>query len=432
MAAGQDARQNTVAGLFVLAGILLAAGTLVVIQRISLAKQATYTVRFEVDEGVTGLAPGSPVLVGGLASGSVTSVVPKPGDDGQLRFIDVQISLKADIEIFSNARVVRTMPLLGSQGSLNFTSLGGPGPKVAPEPLRVEPGQTIDAQSSPGMLEMLVGRENSEELGSVITNLASLSELLGEQLPRDYDEFVQPALRDLGGVAHDLSQRWPQWSGRVDTTLANAEDASKSLVDGLSEARELLAAARRPVDDLASMIEQNTPRVDSILANALTVSEDAVAVLGDLRNRSMPMLDEILGKADDALTRIARTVERIEPEVFRQLPQIREILTNIRVASAELKLATIEVRRNPWRLLLSPSSSQVAHENLMDAARAFSIAAGDLKTAGQSFEEILANDPSAFGADPQLAESIRRNLLDELGRFQKARDSLFRTIIEGR
>lgn len=428
MASGPDARQNTIAGLFVLAGILLAAATLVVIERISLAEKATYTVRFGVDEGVTGLAPGSPVLVGGLSRGTVTRVEPKLATDGRLERIDVEISLEADIAIFSDARVVRMMPLLGSQSSLNFTSLGGSGAEAH----RIASGGTIDAKPSPGMLEMLVGRENAEEMGSVITNLSSLSELLGEQLPRDYDEFVQPALRDLGGVAHDLSQRWPQWSGRVDTTLANAEKASQSLVDGLSEARELVAAARRPVDDLASMIEQNTPRVDSILANALSVSEDAVAVLGDLRSRSMPMLDDILGKADDTLVRIARTVERVEPEVYRQLPQIREILTNIRVASAELKLATIEVRRNPWRLLLSPSSSQVAHENLMDAARAFSIAAGDLKTAGQSFEEILANDPSAFGSDPQLAESIRRNLLEELGRFQKARDSLFRTIVEGR
>jgi ABC-type transporter Mla subunit MlaD len=428
MASGQDARRNTVAGLFVLSGVLLAAVTLVVIQRFTLAEQTDYTVRFSVDEGVAGLAPGSPVLVGGLARGTVTEVSPILDGEGRLERLDVRIALRADIAIFSDARVVRTMPLLGSQASLNFTRLGG----IRGDASRVAAGGTIDATSSPGMLEMLVGSENSEEVGNVIGSLDRLSELLGEQVPRDYETIVRPALVQAGTVVGDFSERWPQWSDRIDGTLANADTASASLVSGLSEARSLVASARPPVDELASMIARNAPRVDEIFDNALTVSRDARVVVSDLRARTLPLLDEILGNADSTLRTIATAIDRLEPEILRQVPQIRTILENVRIASAELKLSTIEVRRNPWRLLLRPTSELVAHENLLDAARAFSIAASDLKSAGQSFEEILAADPAAFGDDPELAGSIRRNLLDELARFERVREALFRTIVESR
>ncbi len=282
------------------------------------------------------------------------------------------------------------------------------------------------------MLEMLVGSENSEEVGNVIGSLDRLSELLGEQVPRDYETIVRPALVQAGTVVGDFSERWPQWSDRIDGTLANADTASASLVSGLSEARSLVASARPPVDELASMIARNAPRVDEIFDNALTVSRDARVVVSDLRARTLPLLDEILGNADSTLRTIATAIDRLEPEILRQVPQIRTILENVRIASAELKLSTIEVRRNPWRLLLRPTSELVAHENLLDAARAFSIAASDLKSAGQSFEEILAADPAAFGDDHELAGSIRRNLLDELARFERVREALFRTIVESR
>lgn len=425
MASGQDARRNTVAGLFVLSGVLLAATTLVVIQRLTLAKQIPYTVRFSVDEGVAGLAAGSPVLVGGLSRGTVTKVDPIFGDDGRLARIDCEIALRADIAVYSDARVVRTMPLLGSQASLNFTRLGGLGRDAK----KVPPGGPIDATPSPGMLEMLVGGENSEEMGAVIGNLERLSQLLGEQLPKDYETIVRPALVRAGTVVEEFSDRWPQWSDRIDGTLANADTASASLVSGLADARNLIAAARPPVDEMAVLIERNSPRVDEILDNALTVSSDARVVASELREQTLPLVARILGSADGTLSKIAAVIDRLQPEVYRQVPQVREILENVRVASAELKLATIEVRRNPWRLLLRPTSELVAHENLLDAARAFSIAAGDLKSAGQSFEEILAADPSAFAGDPELAESIRRTLLDNLDRFERVREVLFRTIV---
>ena len=105
------------------------------------------------------------------------------------------------------------------------------------------------------------------------------------------------------------------------------------------------------------------------------------------------------------------------------------MLTDLREASSELKLSMIEIRRNPWRLLYQPTSEVVAHENLYDAARTFTIAAADLKVAGESLQQVLASDPQALADDPELARAIREDLGDQLRRYEDAQRDLFRIIL---
>lgn len=418
-----ETRQNLTAGAFVISGVVLAVVTLVIIQRLTLTPRATYQVRFTVEEGVGGISAGSAVQVGGLPRGAVTEVTPI-FDDGRLVGIEAAIEIDQTIRFSSDATVLRMSPLLGNVGFLNFTNLGGgPGSKV------VEPGGTIEASPSPGMLATIVGGENAADVGEVIENVQRLSVLLGDEVPKDYHEFVRPSLADVRGVVGDVAQRWPSWSGEVSTTLANAVQASAALVAGIDDAKALIERAQEPVDGLAEIVRTNTPTVEAILADAKTASEQVDVLVKDLNEQAMPRLLGVLGSAQSALDDVGAMLGNLRPEVARQIPQVRTMLTDLREASSELKLSMIEIRRNPWRLLYQPTSEVVAHENLYDAARNFTIAAADLKVAGESLQQVLANDPQALADDPELARAIREDLGDQLQRYENAQRDLFRIIL---
>ena len=315
-------------------------------------------------------------------------------------------------------------PLLGNVGFLNFTNLGGGAGSTV-----VEPGGTIEASPSPGMLATIVGGENAADVGEVIENVQRLSVLLGDEVPKDYNEFVRPSLADVRTVVGDVAQRWPTWSGEVSTTLANAAQASASLVAGIDDAKALIDRAKQPVDGIAELVRNNTPTVDAILADAKNASEQVDILVKNVNEEAMPKLLGVLGSAQQSLDDVAAMLGDLRPELARRIPQVRSMLTDLREASSELKLSMIEIRRNPWRLLYQPTSEIVANENLYDAARNFTIAAADLKVAGESLQQILVSDPQAFADDPDLARSIREDLGDQLQRYQQAQQDLFRIIL---
>jgi len=432
MATTAAGRQNFVAGLFVLAGVALAVVTLVIIQQLTLSPRVLYQIEFTVEEGVGGLATGSDVQVGGLSRGKVAAVTPRyenvasggSGTGRRMSGVVVSVEIDESIEIFSDATVLRMSPLLGTTGFLNFTSLGG-GPGAS----RLAAGGTLDARPSPGMLATIVGGQNAEAVGTMISNVERLSTVLGEQVPRDYDEFVRPALRDAGAVVQGVREKWPTWSGDIDTTLGNASTASAALVVGIDDARDLVDAARTPVDRLSTLVETNAPNVTETVQNALEISVQVDAIVKELEEEALPKAIALLDSAKRTLDGASATLERIEPEILRQMPQVRSIVSDIREASAELKLSMIEIRRNPWRLLFQPSTEIVGNENLFAAARNFAIAAGDLRVAGEAFEEVLAADPAALAEDPELAGSLRGALRDQFQRYERAQRDLFRIIL---
>jgi len=432
MATSVAGRQNFVAGLFVLAGVALAVATLVIIQQLTLSPRVPYQIEFTVEEGVGGLATGSDVQVGGLSRGKVAAVTPRYEDAGsggsgtgrRMSGVVVSVEIDESIEIFSDATVLRMSPLLGTTGFLNFTSLGG-GPGAS----RLVAGGTLDARPSPGMLATIVGGQNAEAVGTMISNVERLSTVLGDQVPKDYDEFVRPALRDAGAVVKGVREKWPDWSGNVTTTLDNASTASGALVTGIDRANTLVETAQQPVERLSGLVDENAPAVTETVQNALEISRQVDELVKQLEAEALPRVIALLDGARRTLDGASNTLERIEPEILRQMPQVRAIVSNIREASAELKLSMIEIRRNPWRLLFQPSTEIVGNENLFAAARNFAIAAGDLKVAGEAFEEVLAADPDALAEDPELAASLRDALRDQFRRYERAQRDLFRIIL---
>jgi ABC-type transporter Mla subunit MlaD len=391
------------AGFFVLSGIVLATFVVIVLAKTDfLQRRTAYAVRFSVSEGVSGLAEGSAVKIGGLQRGAVTKVKPTIGDDGSFRDIYVHIEIDEDVKLFPGARVVRIMPLLGENSTLNFVSVG-----MGAEPLPA--GTVIEAANSAGVLAAMLGADNAAKAGTIIDDAVVFSNWLAS-LPREYQERIVPMLDDAGTTVRDIRTDYGNWRGKVDSTLTSAQAAAGDAASSMKGLDELLV--------------RNTPRIDSALTDIAAGATDARASLAELRAKTVPLINDALNNANAAIGSFEKSVQLAHAFLLENLPGISLSLDNVRTATAQLKLAAMEVRRSPWKIMYQPGTEEVAHENLYEAARSFAIAASDLRAAGDSLRLVLTNDPALFERDPAFRDAVQKMVLDSLQRYEAAQQQL--------
>ena len=99
--------------------------------------------------------------------------------------------------------------------------------------------------------------------------------------------------------------------------------------------------------------------------------------MSEFRTKTMGQIDEIperTQRREDARRFADERQQRIDPAHARREHDAREP----RQATAQLKLTT-EVRRNPWKLLYTPTSEVLEHENLYESARSYVMATSELE-----------------------------------------------------
>jgi ABC-type transporter Mla subunit MlaD len=391
------------AGFFVLSGIVLAAFVTVVLAKTNFfQKRIAYTIRFTVSEGVSGLAPGSAVKIGGLQRGAVTTVTPNTGTDGAFRDIYVNIEVDDAVRLFPGAKVVRIMPLLGENSTLNFVSIGS-----GEEPLPA--GTVIEATNSAGVIAALLGADNAAKAGTIIDDAVIFSNWLAS-LPREYQERIVPMLDNAGETVKELRADYGSWRTKVDGTLTSAQAAAGDAASSMKGLDELLV--------------RNSPKIDSALTDIAAGATDARASLAELRAKTVPLLNDALNNANAAIGSFEKSVQLAHAFLLENLPGISLSLDNVRTATAQLKLAAMEVRRSPWKIMYQPGTEEVAHENLYEAARSFAIAASDLRAAGDSLRLVLTNDPALFERDPAFRDAVQKMVLDAMQRYESAQQQL--------
>lgn len=411
-------RDHLRAGLFVVVCLALAIGTFVTLQRWNWSAKSEYAIEFAVENGVTGLSPGSEVRVGGLRRGRVLGIETDVETGGALKRILVRIELESSIILYTDAQALRVAPLLGNAAWINFTSVGTSGTKITPGYDSKNPLKAIEA---PGLLANIAGSKAAADLVTIISRTEKFSEVL-ERAPADYESYVVPALDAASSTIVQLRDDYGLWRGKVDAALTNAELAARNLEEGTRGATSLVRDAH---DALAA----NRPKIDTALDELVSASKKANEIAETVRTDTVPRVAQLLTRGQDALGEIADLVERLDQEVAGEMPGIRTTLDDVRVAAAQLKLATIEVRRSPWRLFYRPSVDVLAHEQLYEATRAFAMASGDLRTAAESFDELLRVRPELLD-DHELQDRLRTSLIDALGRYEEAQRRLHGVLLD--
>lgn len=416
-------RNNVVAGAFVLVAVALGVGVFVALQNLNFTPRTPYTITFSVKDGVAGLARGSAVRVGGLLLGEVTRIEPvEPPKGKPVEEIRVHFELDSSIELYDNAKAYRAAPLLGDASWINFTSIGGPGMPgedgTSGTPLAA--GGALVGLATPGLIANIVGPDNAIRLVKIVEN----AEEVTDSLRKDYGESIQPALAEVASVIREFRSDYGIWRIRVENALMSAEAAADDLEKAMADAASLVSDAKATLDEAR-------PTISTTLANARDASASARDVLARVETVTAPKLDKVLADAEDGLAAIADLVGRVDVEFQGQMPAIAASLGDVRTVAQQLKLATIEIRRSPWRLLYTPSSDVLAHEQLYEATRSFAIASGDLRVAAEGLERLGANPPAILAADPALQERIRKELSEALLRYAEAQRRLYGVLTGG-
>ncbi|MHC4948459.1 MAG: MlaD family protein [Planctomycetota bacterium] len=404
-------RNNVRAGIFVTVTIIAAVAVIVVLSDLweILSRQTErYVVTFDVESGVTNLAEGSAVHVGGMPMGKVVHVEPIPSDEGAIELIEVHFDIDKKVKLFDGARIFVSSALIGADGWLDIRDVGDPGQDVK---------HRLEGTPAPGMLQSLLGND----VDTVVSNTVRFSEFLAD-VPARYDRDIDPAVADVRELLADLRDaRWPVWARKVDEVMTWAVGVTDSLdravatgTEMLEEGRDLVAENRAPVRGIVGNIDGASADVREA---ARVVAAETIGKVNGILDRGREGVDEAVA---------VMTAMRQDYGVWSD--EFDETLGNGRLMGQQLKLAAAEIRRSPWKLLYRPGVDELEHELLYEAARSFAVAAADLKAASGSVRRVLETHPDRI--DEDVAGRLQRNLLDSMDNYEKAQTRLFEVLMQ--
>lgn len=423
--AASSTRNNILAGSFLLASVALAVLASFVLSDVGERLRSTndYIVRFTIAQGATGLKAGSPVLLGGQPVGKVSGVnivatATPPG-------IDVTVRVDAAYKLYDNALFYLEKPLLGSLTSINIASLGsadlvkgdaqvGPGPDLAD-------GERVAGMIAPPsfLADAGVGSDQVMDLKQIISQAKAAVEKVNALIDNN-EGLVTATLTDIRGAAGDAREavktaadKVPAWTEQVDSILASTDKAAADFPKLSDNADGLLNEGRALVGDMRGLVADNRPGIDRFIDNL-----DSVA--GTIREN----VDPIAQQAKEAMASFDSLTKRLDTTLATETPNIRRTLANARLASDQLKLAVMEIRAQPWRLLVQPDTKELQQQLLYDSARSYAAAVSDLRAASESLDATIGR---VGGTSAEFGEIMgrRRELDDAFKKYREAEDKLF-------
>lgn len=430
-------KNNVMAGLFLIAGLLLAVGMSFWLGEAGqfFGAKNRYVAVFDLQTGTAGLQPGSDVTLAGQSVGRVGKIRPRvaPGQDGVEvpDAIEVELVVDRSVVLFEDAYADLNAPLLGGVSSVNFSSAGTGAYEGGPADTNIvlDDGETVRGRAAPGLLAQAgIDSETVDQVKRIIANAESTSArvdeiaeaIQGEAAPgvksaREIIENVRTFTANFNGE--------DKWSGKVDHVLTKA----KSFSDTVEENGEAFAGVaqdfRDAIGDARDLIQVSRPRIASILANADAIVETT-------RFDTMPRVNTAVDTGTLALRGFGDLADRGNLILDREAPGVHRIVENARQTSEQANLMVGELRAQPWRVLSQPGKADLEREPLYSAAREYARAVSDLRSAGEALEAVVARrrpDGSARPGDPldpaRLAE-LRDEVDAAFDRYKTAEQAL--------
>lgn len=448
MTARGPKRNNVLAGLFLVATLTIAVVLSFWVSDLTdrLGRFADYAVEFSLKDGAAGIEPGSPVLLGGKAVGRVDAVGWTRGPaapDGRTlpTGIRVDIKIRRDIPLYSNAVTQVERPILGGLAAINIVSPGGTGPSFPtdPPPTLLAEGDTVRGTLAPGLLAQAgLGAQEIESFKSIIrqidsatADIAHITSVIAPDTEFAVENLVAMLAAARRAVASAEADYTERWSPRVTAALENVDAISATGVDiadsarlGVDEARAGIEEARGIITSTQDILDQARPDIDAILANI----EETARHFNEVTTAD---IDELMSGAKGTLAEYQQLGAKTNLFFDEQEPQIEESLNNVRLASMDARFFINELRAQPQRLLRPPNKKELERELLYSAARAYAAAASDLRAASSALDNVLARaaagDSSAVS--PADIAALQQKLHDAFAQYQSAETTLLDAII---
>ncbi len=401
-------RNNVKAGLWVSLSLALTIATIISLTDFwkDFSQPTTqYTVVFPVAAGVKNLQSGGKVRVGGVDMGTVVSVTAEIVPGEPLERILVTIRVDEAVQLWGNAKVHVTPPLIGTEAWLDITDVGDPSVPL--------PSTGLVGISAEGLLTMLVGSDNADKADSVFDKALVVMDNIA---------VVTEDVRALTGQIRN--EDWPHWADRIGLIVdwgANATDQLDRIMD---EGEGLLVSAHEVITD-------NRDSIQTIAANVEATSQDMQAIMARFRTESMARIDRMLDSGGRAMAQAQGILDDLGVALDYWVPQFDETFADIRLAAQQMKLTATELRRGPWKLLYRPSNDELENELLYDSVRSFAFAAADMKASATAIERVLNRHAANLGdSDPELFDMMANNLLDSMKKYEIAQQKLLDVLSE--
>ncbi len=396
MARHNRSRASLIAGSLLIFGLI---GFILISAIISgsidrLTPTRSYTVRFGLAQGTGGLTEGATVLMGGQPVGRVGGIG-FAMTDGVPQAVDVKVRVRSSHKLYRDVVFVLERPLVGLGASLNIVNVGTTGAGV------LEPGSVVEANLAlPAFLTAAgFGSEQIEQLKDILSNTTDIVER-ADGITERLDTDLEALMTDFKSFSSELANLK---AGEVRANASAAIDDVRGLVE---ESRELLRVNRPRIDDTLSSAQRTMAKFEGEHSEALL---------------------DAMERAGEAATNLADLAEEAGQVLSEEKPGVQRTLANARLASDQLRLATIEIRRNPWKLLARPDTKELREELFYDAARVYASAASDLQDAGASLEAVLARPG---GADTDQIRELTEELKSAMARYKQAEAGLLETMFE--
>lgn len=423
-------KNNIIAGTFLLAGVVLAVwGSFVLGGRTDTAGTTPYRFRFSLMDGAAGIQPGSPVHMGGQEVGLVERVAPVTTMDGEGNDLptgwDLHVRVRAEVPIFANAIVTLERPLLGSLSSVNIVSVGGPEQPGEARTRLEEGGMVRGLPAPPAFLAQAgFGPEQRDQIQKIIADaeaaVASVRRMIDEGGPK-----LQESVEELEAMIEAAREKWPEWLARVDGLTSDLRDGGARVASVMDEAEATVKEARAAAASMRAAIDENRPQLDTIVDNA----DKATARLAG------PTIDELekgIAEVERTLTDFRALVGDAGDVLAEQTPNIRKAMANLRLMSDQLRLVAVEVRSQPWRLLVRPDTKELEQQLLYDSARSYAAAVSDLRAVSESLEAMSKRTTPATEADRAALAELQARLRDAFTEYQQREREMLDRLIKGR
>jgi ABC-type transporter Mla subunit MlaD len=444
MSTSRGARNNVLAGVFVLVAVALAVLCVVLLTNFAdqLRPKSRYVVRFGMLDGADGLDAGSPVKVAGQRVGQVEKwAFANDEATGEPIAVDVTFAISRNLKIYSDADVTLLKPLLGGQSAINIAP--NPGMYTVSEtigpPILIPPDQ-LDGPSLRGRLggPGFLSPSDYARLRGVLANFEAISGQIRTEAPEiiagakrtlsTIDKAANEAqgiIADARPIVTDVRQKWPAWSdnvgsvlGRIDAEVKAAEGIAKKITDGVQEVRDLITQGRGVVDD-------NRPKI------AETV-ENVRAVVDRFRNQEYETFTSAIDNARKTMAEASDAAERVNRLIVTKSPELEALVTSASLTAQQLKLAVGEVRSSPWRLLYQPTKKELENELLYNSVREYANTVSDLRAAADALR--AAGDKAGTGTggiDRAAIDALTGKLQTAFDRYQEQERAFMSRWVEG-
>lgn len=415
-------------GLITLATVLGATALSIVLATVEWRKQPTYRVGFRVTQDATNIAPGTPVVLGGLVWGKVTRVqhaefratgsiedavraVKAKASRGTL----VEFELDPRIQLEPGASISRSATFLGSNVALVINDTGGMRGGRSMPSMRgsgIDQGLVLAAQDPADASTTLLGLRAAR-------NLQALPDLY-EELQRIWKDLYTgktmtafEALKGNGMALRDAFQQdQPRWEGALDRTSRAMDSLRARFGPGSAD-----------MPGLESDINQTR---DRSIAAWDGLSADAESLKSRFNTEAEPRARALWRRAQDEWTRTTMTIDRLKAAGGESADAFYDYMANSSLMGGQISRAIGTPLLAALQAVLGVGVAMVDTDMITrleryDAASQLVIATDDLRLANDA---LLALSNGANPGTPEMSKDLREQAVRAVTAFRTAVERL--------